>query len=223
MSILKEFLTMVRLGKHLNEDELELVKLGDAEPKDLLQPFKTGDMRIDAKISSVPTPTDINMGEPINTWVYKFYKAIQSPNIANIIKDMFTVEDVEDGTISTIGDNWGRAPVNKAGAQILMNLFKWYKSSDKTKAQFPKLVGTFPEDVRKAIKSSVANYKSKLIPDSDGVNGLEMRGDSNDVKMFIHLLTDTSGFKFDPQNEGFVFKHLASMQMEFIERELFMK
>lgn len=221
MNILNLFLEHVKLGRHLLEfEDFDLEFLGDAEPKDLLDELKTGDTRIDSKVSSIPAPKEITP-TAYNVWMYKFFNAMRNNYIQKIMIDMFNVPEVKHGEISTLGDNWGRSPINKAGAKILLNMFRWYKESDKNRSQFKMMVGNFPDEVRNAIKSSIKDYKPQLMKDSDSVKGLASAGDGSDVDMFMHLLTNTSKWKFDPKNEGFLYEHIESLKHAFVVRSLF--
>ena len=164
MTILEHFCRMLKDSTLMKEyEDFELTKLGgdDEEGVDLSK-LATGDRRVDSIIDKVPQSqySDIS---PTGEWTYRFMKSMESGGMKSALMDIFKgTDELATGTQGEIGDTWGRTEVNKAGAKILLNLFKWMNESQKNMGNFKQLVQMFPTEVRNNIEKNIEDYESTI-------------------------------------------------------------
>ena len=159
MTILEHFMQMVKQYSVLKEFELE--KLGGEDGTDI-SAQATGDRRIDNFVNGIAQSQykDItSTGE----WVYRFLRALQSPEMKTSVVDIFKgADEPAHGAISTVGDTFKRTEVNKAGAKILYNLFTWMNESPKNTQNFTSVVKMIPAEALEGIRANIKEYKQAI-------------------------------------------------------------
>jgi hypothetical protein len=224
MTILEHFCRMLKDSTLMKEyEDFELTKLGgdDEEGVDLSK-LATGDRRVDSIIDKVPQSqySDIS---PTGEWTYRFMKSMESGGMKSALMDIFKgVDELATGTQGEIGDTWGRTEVNKAGAKILLNLFKWMNESQKNMGNFKQLVQMFPTEVRNNIAKNIEDYESTIrrsgiFSDNTEQFFRELRFAGKDISKFDKDAKRAPA----PALESVILDHVAKIKGDLLFKRLF--
>lgn len=223
MTILEHFARMLKDSKLMKEfEDFELTKLGGEDTGVDLSRLSTGDRRVDNIINKVPQSQYADI-TPTGEWVYRFMKSIGSGEMKNALLDIFKGSDeLETGTQGEVGDTWGRTEINKAGAKILLNLFKWMNESQKNMGNFKQVVKMLPTEVRNNISKTIKDYRSTI--ERSGIF-------SDNMEQFFRELRfagqDPTKFNKDaerpqnPQLESVILNHVNKIKGDLLYKRIF--
>lgn len=224
MTILEHFCRMLKDSTLMKEyEDFELTKLGgDDDTAVDLSKLDTGDRRVDGIINNVPQSqySDIS---PVGEWTYRFTKSLSNSAMTNALLQIFKgADELAHGTRGEIGDTWGGTEVNKAGAKILLNLFKWMNESRKNMDNFKELVQLIPTDVRNTISKNLIDYRSTI--ERSGIF-------SDNMEQFFRELKfagqDAGKFNKDAQRpkaptlESVIMTHVSKIKDDLLYKRLF--